>query len=335
MPATATQMHPRATDRLLAAVTSQSRLPPTVTCQVVTLLSVVFDVPARLLHCRSMPTHRHPPPAPPAAPAVEPANPVGRLPRRWPILRSFPARTCEPDAPGPAGQGPEAAAASPFEGRLLGQLAGALSRELDEPLTALLNEADSADLMLRRGELAEARARVGQMRLLGERMAELLAQLVEQAWLPGARLERTDVRKSLELALQALGIVEGRHANGVAVHLAGVPEPAIVLAEPALLERVFVNLLHQAVQAAAQIGRSGRVEVFILREGGKVHVTVGDNGPWLGAAASSHLGLGLAIARRIVEQLGGELRAYDRGGGADGAAVYAWWLPWAGDALGG
>lgn len=230
----------------------------------------------------------------------------------------------------------------PLQAPLLGQLAGALSRELAQPLTALLNEADSADLMLRRGALGEARACVGQMRLLGERLAELLAQLGDHAWRPDGRLQPTDVRECLELVFSALGILGGRHANGVSVHLSGAPEgPAIVVAPPGRLEQVFANLLRNALEAAALQGSAGRVEVRVLRKEAGVEVSVSDNGLGLSPVAlshlfepffttkhdGSHLGLGLVVSRLIVEHLGGDLRACNGGAGGAGGAVLTLWLP--------
>jgi two-component system C4-dicarboxylate transport sensor histidine kinase DctB len=234
----------------------------------------------------------------------------------------------------------------PMKQQLLGQLAGALWHELERPVTALLNEADSADLMLRRGALPEVRACVGNMRLLGEQLAELLAQLGDHAWCPGGSLTPTDVRESLESALGALGIFEGRHANGVAVHLICAPErPAVVLAQPGRLEQVLMNLLRNALEATAQLGPAGRVEVRILREAAVIQVSVSDNGRGLSPAvlshlvdpffiakhARAHLGLGLVISRLIAEDLGGGLSACNAGAVGAGGAVFSLWLPDAAD----
>ena len=237
----------------------------------------------------------------------------------------------------------------PTQEQLLGQLAGALWHELERPVTALLNEADSADLMLRRGALPEVRACVGNMRLLGEQLAELLAQLGDHAWCPGGSLTPTDVRESLESALVALGLFEGRHANGVAVHLACAPErPAVVLAQAGRMQQVLMNLLRNALEATAQQGTAGRVEVRILREAAVIQVSVSDNGRGLSPAVLSHLidpffiakherehlGLGLVIARLIAEDLGGGLSACGGGAVGAGGAVFSLWLPDAGDGHG-
>jgi two-component system C4-dicarboxylate transport sensor histidine kinase DctB len=234
----------------------------------------------------------------------------------------------------------------PMRQQLLGQLAGALWHELERPVTALLNEADSADLMLRRGALPEVRACVGNMRLLGEQLAELLAQLGDHAWCPGGSLTPADVRESLDSALGALGIFEGRHANGVAVHLICAPErPAVVLAQPGRLEQVLMNLLRNALEATAQLGPAGRVEVRILREAAVIQVSVSDNGRGLSPAvlshlvdpffiakhARAHLGLGLVISRLIAEDLGGGLSACNAGAVGAGGAVFSLWLPDAAD----
>ena len=102
---------------------------------------------------------------------------------------------------------------------------------------------------------------------------------------------------------------------------------ATVVADESLIERVFENLVRNGREAA---GASGRVWVTAARAGEEVTVTVSDDGPGLSAATRASLrpffttrpgglGLGLAIALKIVRLHGGRLTIGDRA--PRGAAV--------------
>ncbi len=99
------------------------------------------------------------------------------------------------------------------------------------------------------------------------------------------------------------------------------------------LHRVFLNLLLNAAEA---MGRRGEVEVRIAAGDGRCEVTVADRGPGIGPDVREKMfqpffttkgrgaGLGLPIARRIVEAHGGALTARPREGGG---AVITLMLP--------
>jgi signal transduction histidine kinase len=103
--------------------------------------------------------------------------------------------------------------------------------------------------------------------------------------------------------------------------------------DPQLLERAIRNLLHNAVEAEREAGRSGPVEITLGagREGAEL--TVEDRGPGVPPAVRERLfhpfatgraggvGLGLALAHRIVTLHGGSLRLEDRDGGGTRAVV--------------
>jgi len=118
-------------------------------------------------------------------------------------------------------------------------------------------------------------------------------------------------------------------AKGIEVCLGAHPTVPVT-ADPRRLEQVFLNLLTNAVKFTAP---SGRVTIEATICGAFVEVRVSDNGSGIdsaflpfvferfrqGADRETHsepgLGLGLFIARQLVEGQGGTIRAESAGSG--------------------
>ena len=136
-------------------------------------------------------------------------------------------------------------------------------------------------------------------------------------------------------ALEPVDVVEmvdqiaddARFEAGATVEV-DAPEPVTVRAAPDLLWSAVENIVRNAVKH----GAGGRVDVCVHPDGDLVHIEVLDNGPGI---APEHLGdvfepffrsnptrnnvdghgLGLAIAKRVVETHGGRISAANRAGG--------------------
>jgi two-component system C4-dicarboxylate transport sensor histidine kinase DctB len=224
---------------------------------------------------------------------------------------------------------------------VLGQMSVALSHELNQPITALMNQADSAATLLARGATQEAAASIGHIRALARRMADILGHLRDHARRDSGTQAPTDLRRSLQAALSLVGVHGGQHPSGVRVEAPTEEQPFMTLAEPVRLEQVFVNLIRNAVDAARDSTLDGRVHVRLVREEGAVVVEVHDNGPGLPPEVFARLfepfyttkppgaglGLGLAVSRMIVEGMGGRLEARNA---LAGGAVFSVRLPRAG-----
>jgi signal transduction histidine kinase len=111
--------------------------------------------------------------------------------------------------------------------------------------------------------------------------------------------------------------------------------------DPQLLERAFANLLRNAAEAERAAGREGPVEVRVRRlagaeagdAGGAVEVSIADRGPGVPAELRERLfhpfatgrpggvGLGLAVAQRVINLHGGRIRLEDRPGGGTLARI--------------
>lgn len=103
--------------------------------------------------------------------------------------------------------------------------------------------------------------------------------------------------------------------------------PLPVRGDAQLLERAIRNLLHNACQAQEAAGVSTPITVRTSRRSDEAVVEILDRGPGLPDSVREHLfepfvtgkpggvGLGLSLARRIVDLHGGRLRLVDRAGG--------------------
>lgn len=195
---------------------------------------------------------------------------------------------------------------------MFGRMAAGLVHDLSHPIQ---NIGNSTRLLLRDDVDAESRA---MFRQTIERELATLKRFMED-------LRNIVKPKPIErFAMDVNGLVaelietmrgEGER-NGIAV-AATLAEGALVIdADRFALGRVFRNLITNAIQATQP---GGRVAVETARAGDRIEITVSDTGSGiaperLGAIFDEFvttkrrgLGLGLAIAKRIVEQLDGTI----------------------------
>jgi nitrogen fixation/metabolism regulation signal transduction histidine kinase len=160
-----------------------------------------------------------------------------------------------------------------------------------------------------------------------ESRAESLYRFVQAyrqlAQLPPPRLQKTPLAPLLE---RTLALEQRLHAE-----IIGGPEVTLTI-DPDQVEQMLINLVRNAVEAALTT-RTGkpRVQVSWQLDAGNVIIGIEDNGP--GIANDSNLfvpfyttksggsGVGLALARQIVEAHAGSVRLTNRKAGGVRAAV--------------
>ncbi len=210
----------------------------------------------------------------------------------------------------------------------LGQMSAALSHEINQPLAAARNYADSAAILIDRGETAKARENVGQIVALIDRMAAIAQHLRNVARKPDAPLKTVDLAAAVA---EALALAEPRLAKiTVAVDLpADLPG---VLGGPVRLQQVLGNVLSNAADALED-RVFPRIEIAARVEGDRVLLDIRDFGPGVAAAIAdriydpffttkrvgSGLGLGLSISYNIMKDFGGDLRVANH---PQGGAVF-------------
>jgi two-component system sensor histidine kinase KdpD len=209
----------------------------------------------------------------------------------------------------------------------------AISHDLRSPLTAIstaaeaLGDAGTSDAD--RAELVQV------VREESARLARLVDDLLDLSRIEAGAVhpqrDWTDLREVVDRAAEQVRRSRGEHP----LELALAPALPLVRADPAQLERVFANLLENAVKFSPP---GAPVRITGGAGGGKVTVRVVDHGPGVppsqrpfvfdpffrGRASAGGAGLGLAIARGLVEANGGRITLQS---GTQGETAFAVSLP--------
>lgn len=222
-------------------------------------------------------------------------------------------------------------------------LLAAVSHDLRTPLAAISGAASSLALSDERLDDAARRDLVLTIHEEADRMARLANNLLDMGRLQGRGVALRREWQSIEEALGAALHQMERHLRGREVALRVPADLPLVPIDDVLIERVLVNLLENALRYTPQ-GSPIELRAAVGRE--EIVVEILDRGPGIppgeetrlferffrgeSAPARSGFGLGLAVARAIVEAHGGRIWAESREGGG---AAFRFALPLAGDAL--
>ncbi|WP_438011125.1 ATP-binding protein [Sorangium sp. So ce321] len=203
------------------------------------------------------------------------------------------------------------------------ELASSIAHELNQPLAAILSNAQAALRLLEHipPDIAEARAALEDIVADDRRAGKVIQRL--RAALPRAavRVAAQDVN---ELAREVVRLVSGAalHA-GATVRAELAPGLPRVRGDGLRLQQAILHLLGNALDAVARRPPGARLVVVRTRaaDGGRVELSVSDSGegvppedlerifePFFTTKARG-LGVGLSISRSIVEAHGGRLWA--------------------------
>jgi C4-dicarboxylate-specific signal transduction histidine kinase len=205
----------------------------------------------------------------------------------------------------------------------MGQFTASIAHEVNQPLAALLTNAETALRWLARQppDLEKAKPSIERIINDGKRAADIVSRIRDFSRKAPVRKESLEVNEAI---LEIIGLTRGAMSdNGILAKMQlaeGLPH---VSGDRIHLQQVILNLIMNAIEAMSEV-RSGSRELQISTseaEAGSVLVAVSDSGPGLPPASvarmfeafhttkASGLGIGLSICRSIVEAHGGRLWA--------------------------
>jgi len=203
----------------------------------------------------------------------------------------------------------------------LGELAASIAHEVNQPLTAVVTNANAALRWLDRAapNLDEAREAAQRIIRDGNRGSEVIGRiraLLKKEPPPKTRVDVNEIVRETTRLAQA-------EAHGAALQLELAGELPLVLADRVQLQQVLLNLVANALDAMNTVWDRPRVVRIETKSNGKdvVLVAVRDSGVGLPPEKMARvfetffttkpegLGMGLSISRSIVEAHGGHLWA--------------------------
>ena len=206
---------------------------------------------------------------------------------------------------------------------VLGQMSACIIHEVNQPVTAVVINAQAALRFLEgpNPDLEEVRQALTRITRLGNRVVAVVGRT-------RALVERTPPRKDdfeiNEAIEEIIALSQGELLkNAVSVDIRFAPALPLVRADRIQVQQVILNLITNAVEAMGGVCEARRELCIITGQAnaGEILVTVQDSGPGLGvqnpdrlfdtfySTKPSGLGIGLSICRSIIEAHEGRLWA--------------------------
>ena len=205
----------------------------------------------------------------------------------------------------------------------MGELTASIAHEVNQPLAAIVSNAEACLLWLERQQpdLDEARRAAERIIANGQRAGDVIKSVRALARKTALEMTRFDINNAIDEVLNMMRTEMRRHGVSLETDLkAGLPT---VMGDRVQLQQVVMNLILNAIEAMSTVSdRPRRLRVASASEqAGNVVVAVEDSGVGLPAEAMKRLfdsfyttkreglGLGLSICRSIVGEHGGRLWA--------------------------
>jgi nitrogen fixation/metabolism regulation signal transduction histidine kinase len=196
------------------------------------------------------------------------------------------------------------------------EMAKQVAHEIKNPLTPMRLSLQHLQFSLQRND-ENLKDKIQKTSELLIRQIDSLSQMAEEfssfAKMPEPKLERVNLVQVVSDAVLLLG-----KESDMPIEWKFAKDLVYVQADPLQLGRVFTNILKNAIQSIPE-GRTGEIAANLKLAGNLVVVEFKDNGKGIPetlrekifspnfSTKNSGMGLGLAISKKIVEQLGGRI----------------------------
>ena len=218
----------------------------------------------------------------------------------------------------------------------LGELAASIAHELNQPLAAILSNAEVAQHLLALPDppLDELREIVGDVITDDERAGNIIRNM--RSMLRKVETDAVPINVNAVATTITRLVAHDANLRGGSLEVELGEDLPTVTVDATQLTQVVLNLVVNAVDAMAALRVRRAVSLRTRAADGGVTIEVRDHGPGIAAdvlprlfepffsTKREGLGVGLPISRSILEAAGGRIRAENA---ADGGARFVVWLP--------
>ena len=211
----------------------------------------------------------------------------------------------------------------------MGQMSAGISHELNQPLAAIQNFADSGGKLIDRGRDNEARENFKLITEQIDRMSRIIRSLRAFARKEKETIEPVDLQSVVS---ESINLAAARcKREDITINRYHATAPAFVMGGQVRLQQVVINLITNAIDAMAG-QKEKAIGIDLMQAAQEVHLVIHDNGRGFDDAtrvfepfystkeigASKGMGLGLSISYGIIGSFGGDIKCRNHpDGGAE------------------
>jgi signal transduction histidine kinase len=213
-----------------------------------------------------------------------------------------------------------------------GELSSSIAHELNQPLGAILNNTETATMLLDSPspDVAQLKEILADIKRDDQRASKVIVGLRRLLKIKEFKAEDVDLN---DLAREVSGLLSAQ-ASARKIVLSSIlfPEPLGVRGDPVQIQQVILNLIVNGMDATASTdGMERKVTCRTALIGGEAEISIADNGPGISqdklgrifepffTTKDQGMGMGLSISRTIVEHHYGRIWAENQ---ADGGSVF-------------
>jgi signal transduction histidine kinase len=196
---------------------------------------------------------------------------------------------------------------------IVGRMASGIAHELGNPISAISGNIELLEKRVRDAKDAEI---ISRMKNDIERMDRIIRELLDFARPRKTVLQKTDLKKSIEDAIEIIKSQKG--FENIQIEVTPAHEVHEIMADVNQLKQVWINLLINSRDAMPD---GGRINISIRKDGSNVLVEFSDTGAGIDRESIDKIfepffttkepgkgtGLGLTVVQRIIQSINGRI----------------------------